>query len=93
MTRHLTLAFVLLGLFAAGCGGSNHTAATSTARPAPHAGVAARCAAQAHGEPGAMGLCLAAHGVRMPSGGALVRCAEAANTRAEVTACLSRAAR
>ena len=90
MTRHLTLALVLLGLFAAGCGGSDHTATT---RPAPHAGVAARCAAQANGEPGAMGLCLAAHHVRVPSSGALVRCAEAANTRAEVTACLSRAAR
>jgi hypothetical protein len=40
-----------------------------------------------------MGLCLAAHHVRVPSNGTLVRCAEAANTREEVTACLEKAAR
>jgi hypothetical protein len=40
-----------------------------------------------------MSLCLAAHGVPVPSGGRLVDCAEAANTRAEVTACLAKAVR
>jgi hypothetical protein len=93
MTRHLkrpAAACLTLALLAAGCGGSNHT---TTTKPAPHSGVAGRCAAQSNGEPGTMGLCLASHGVHLPSNGALTRCAEAANTRADVTACLEKAAR
>ena len=92
MTRHLirpAAACLTLALFAAGCGGSNATTTT----PAPHPGVAARCAAQSHDEPGTMGLCLASHGVRLGDNGTLARCAGAANTRAEVTACLEKAAR
>ena len=95
-----------LGLATVGCGGSSTSAGTrppsrSTTSTAPHprsAGsgsreaIVGRCAARANGDPAAMGLCLAAHGVTLPSHGRLVSCAEAANTRAEVTACLTRAA-
>jgi hypothetical protein len=87
MTRHLTLAALSLMLGLSACGGS------TTAKPAAHAGAAERCAAHSGGDPGAMGLCLAAHHVRVPSNGVLVRCAEAADTRAQVTACLEKAAR
>jgi hypothetical protein len=86
-----------LGLAAAGCGGSS---ASTTATPpssgsagsGSRAAIGSRCAAQAKGDLGAMGLCLASHGVVLPSNGKLVTCAEAANTRAEVTACLAKAA-
>jgi hypothetical protein len=88
---------VTLGVSVTGCGSST----ISTTSTTPHqrsAGAGARtiivgrCAAQANGDPAAMGLCLASHGVTVPSQGKLVTCAEAANTRAEVTACLAKAA-
>jgi uncharacterized membrane protein len=87
---------VTLGLSATGCGAS----ATSTTSTTPQkrstgagarATIVSRCAAQANGDPAAMGLCLASHGVALASQGKLVTCAEAANTRAEVTACLTKA--
>ena len=40
-----------------------------------------------------MSLCLASHGVHLPGNGTLARCAGAANTGAEVNACLEKAAR
>jgi uncharacterized membrane protein len=87
---------VTLGLAAAGCGGSAASmtsGATSerSAGPGARTAIVGRCAAQANGDPAAMGLCLASHGVTVPSQGKLVTCAEAANTRAEVTACLTKA--
>jgi uncharacterized membrane protein len=88
---------VTLGLGATGCGGSA-ASTTSATTPQRSAGAGAReaivrrCAAHANGDPAAMGLCLASHGVTLASQGKLVTCAQAANTRAEVTACLTKAA-
>jgi uncharacterized membrane protein len=88
---------VTLGLAATGCGGSaTSTTSTATHQRSAGAGTRAaiihRCAINANGDPAAMGLCLAGHGVTLPSQGKLVTCAQAANTRAEVTACLTKAA-
>jgi hypothetical protein len=88
---------VAIGLAAAGCGGS--TVRTTTSRPdsgsagsGSNAAIVNRCAGRANGDPATLGLCLASHGVVVPSHGKLVSCVQAANTRAEVTDCLAKAA-
>jgi hypothetical protein len=88
----LTLALAL-----AGCGGS----AVRTTNTEPHAdsigsgsrtAVVSRCAAQAQGDPAAIGLCLASHGVVVPSHDKFVTCVQDASTSSEVTDCLTKAA-
>jgi hypothetical protein len=87
-----------LGLAVAGCGGST-VRTTTTAQPnaastasGSHTAIVNRCAAQAQGDPAAIGLCLASHGVVLPSHGKLVTCVQDADTRSEVTDCLAKAA-
>src|SRR3954466_6528789 len=95
MTRQSTLltAVLTLRLATAGCGGSSARPSPAPAAPRPHAAIADRCAARAGGDPGAMGLCLAAHHVVVPDDGRMVNCVQAADTRADVTACLAKAVR
>ena len=91
---------VAIGLAAAGCGGS--TVRTTTSRPdsgsagsagsGSNAAIVNRCAGRANGDPATLGLCLASHGVVVPSHGRVVSCVQAANTRAEVTDCVVKAA-
>jgi uncharacterized membrane protein len=86
---------ITLALAATGCGSSSTSTSSTAAQPRPagtgaRATIVGRCAAQASGDPAALGLCLASHGVTLPSQGKLVTCAEAANTRAEVAACLTK---
>jgi anthranilate/para-aminobenzoate synthase component II len=91
----LLAATLTLGL--GGCGGASTRAATSPGPRPPasggHAAIIGRCSARADGDPAALGLCLASHHVVVPGGGGITRCMQAANTRADVTACLARAAR
>ena len=71
---------------------SSHTGAAPSVA-AGHAAVVSLCSAQADGDPGSMGLCLARHGITVAPDGKMLTCLQTATDRAGVTACLTKYAR
>jgi hypothetical protein len=91
---HIAASVLALAVALAGCGGGHATAPSTSSPPhragPPRATAGRACAAQAAGDPARLGLCLARHGIVVPSGGRLTSCVESAPDRAHVAACLAR---
>jgi hypothetical protein len=100
----VALAVVTTSLALAGCGGSSHPTAPASSAPDPTTRVSnapttdptrvpAQCLASNGSDPAEFTICLAKHGVHLPSGGKLVTCAQSASTKAQLEQCLVEAAR
>jgi hypothetical protein len=70
---------------------SSNAAAASSQQPSSRSAIASKCSASSSGKPAAVMLCLAEHGVKIPTEARLASCLLSATDSTAVNACLTKA--